>query len=108
MNATEILAYILLGGVLGAVGQSMRVIVGLKKEIDDAKQRTTDKSVKDWFDARELWVSLLLGAIAGIVAAGLAFKPDMTFDKNFLLGVVAAGYAGADFLGGIMSKWQPK
>ena len=108
MNATELLAYIVLGGVLGAVGQGMRVIVGIKKEIDDAKQRDDDKTVKDWFDARELWVSLLLGAIAGVIAAAAAFKPDLTFDKDFLLGVVAAGYAGADFLGGIMSKWQPK
>jgi len=64
--------------------------------------------VKNWFYVRELSIKLLLGAIAGILAALAEFKPDLVYYRKCLLELAAAGYAGSDFISGIMSKWQSK
>jgi CHASE2 domain-containing sensor protein len=105
MNAAQTLTFVLLGALLGAAGQGARVVVGLKKEIVDA--RGTGKTVAQWFDGRELLVSFVLGSVAGIIAAIWQYGPDVLITKNLLLGFAAAGYAGADFIGGLMEKWIP-
>ena len=105
MNASQTLTFVLLGALLGAAGQGARVIVGLKKEIVGARQSGT--TVAQWFDGRELLISFVLGSVAGIVAAIWQYGPDVQITKNLLLGFAAAGYAGADFIGGLMEQWIP-
>lgn len=105
MDAGQTLTFIALGAVLGAAGQGARVIVGLKKEI--ASAREAKRTVDQWFDARELSVSLMLGAVAGVLAAIWQYGATVQITKSLLLGFAAAGYAGADFIGGLMDKWLP-
>src|SRR5437867_10590033 len=106
MDATETLTFVALGALLGAAGQGVRAVIGIKKEIDDAKK--ANKSVKDWFDAKELTISFVLGAIAGILAAVSQYGSELQLTKNLLFGLLAAGYSGADFIGGVMQKWLPQ
>ena len=56
-----------LGAILGATGQGIRVIVGLKKAAESAQ--ATGSSLKQVFNGARLLVSLLIGAIAGMLAA---------------------------------------
>jgi hypothetical protein len=105
MDAGQTLTFVALGALLGAAGQGARAIVGLKKEI--ATARSAGKTVDQWFDGRELVISFVLGAVAGILAAIWQYAPQVPITKSLLLGFAAAGYAGADFIGGLMDKWIP-
>jgi hypothetical protein len=96
------LCTLLIGMILGVTGQIARSVVGLKKEMDNA--RPGDKKW-DWFNMRELLVSLLLGAAAGILSAVLMIGTQL--NREFLLACVAAGYAGSDFIQGFMQKEMP-
>lgn len=103
MDIIQTLTLVSLGAVLGATGQGVRAAIGIKKEMDDAK--TSGK--KDWFNGKELGVSFILGAVAGILAALTQYGPTVELTKSLLFGFVAAGYSGADFIGGLMQKWLP-
>ncbi len=103
MGTAQALAFIALGALLGAAGQAARAIVGIKKAMDDAQ---TAKRT-DWFDPKQLGVSFIIGAVAGIVAAVAQYDPNIAVTKSVLLGFAGAGYAGADFIGGALQKWLP-
>ena len=79
------------------VGQGARVIVGLKKKYDNASE--------NWFDAKLLATSLMIGGIAG--ACGAIFLLDQELEKQTLLALVTIGYAGTDFIEGFMKKKLP-
>ncbi len=109
MDAAQTLAYVALGALLGATGQTLRVIVGIKKELDEARaQKAATNKDKDWFNPGELWVSLLLGAAAGVAAALTQYGPTTAISKELMMALAAAGYSGADFIEGIAAKWLPK
>ena len=60
------------------------------------------------FDARKLWLSLFIGFIAGCLA-GLS-QGITTIDMSasgIALALLAAGYAGTDFIEGIFEKLLP-
>lgn len=105
MDTTQTLTFVALGALLGVAGQGLRAAIGIKKEMEDPKN--AGKSVKDWFNTKELVVSFILGGVAGILAALTQYDPKVEITKNLLFGFVAAGYSGADFIGGIMKKWLP-
>ncbi len=105
MSTADTLAFLTIGALLGAAGQGVRAIVGLEKERDAAPPGTT---WRQWFNGAELAVSFLLGAIAGIVAAISLYEPNAQLTRSMLTGFAGAGYAGADFIGGVLQKWLPK
>jgi hypothetical protein len=88
---------IAVGALFGALGQGVRVIPGTYKRSETGEA----------FSLQVLLVSLMVGAVAGalaalflvaeINAATIAFAP--------LLGLMAAGYAGADFIEGFAGRW---
>lgn len=104
MDVYQAATYVVLGAVLGVLGQGARVIVGLKKEFDEAA--VSKKSMQEWFDLRELMLSLVIGAIAGGLGAVVLFGKAV--DKQLLLSLMAAGYAGTDFIEGMMKTRVPK
>jgi len=104
MDAYAALIYVVLGAFLGAVGQGARAIVGIKKEWEAAS--LSQKEWKDWFDPRELVLSLMIGGIAGSLGAVLLFGAEI--DQEFLLTMVVVGYAGTDFIEGFMKTRVPK
>lgn len=108
MAPEQLIIVILLAGMMGAIGQGARTIVGLKKASDVATG--ADATLSDIFQASRLLVSLLIGFIAGVFAL-LAAGPDKLLGSEVktqvLLGLMAAGYAGTDFIEGFMSKYLP-
>jgi len=106
MDACTALSYLLLGGLLGFVGQGIRVVVGLKKKYDEMLR--SNKKWKDIFDAKQLWVSLLIAFLVGIIAGVLGIINYMgkEINREFLLTLIGIGYAGTDFIEGFIRKPQ--
>jgi predicted chitinase len=107
-----VLAAFLLFGLLGLIGHGIRAVVGLKNAGALNSTTPTEQSV---FSAAYLFVSLMIGFIAGVLA-GIALKlqnlttigPD---DWKELLGIIGSGYIGADFIENTMNlviAGQPK
>jgi len=108
MTNAETLALVGLGAAMGATGQIFRAVVGIKKQMDDAGALSPPRTAKEWFNGKQLFVSLLLGACAGVVAAVTQYEVDLKISKELLLGFAGAGYAGSDFVEGLFQKWLPK
>ncbi len=103
-NPLNTLIIIVLGAILGAVGQGIRVIVGLKKVYDEAVKN--NKPADDLLQYHQLALSLVIGfaigAIAGVLAA--VNSVDTQFSKSVIVAFMAAGYAGTDFIEGFMKN----
>jgi len=104
MDVLLALMYVLLGAVIGAVGQGTRAIIGIKKASDEAAEKVQE--MKDWFNLNYLMFSLILGSIAGVLAAIALLGSEIT--REMLLGLIIAGYAGADFIEGFAERFIPK
>lgn len=104
MDVWTVIGYLLLGGILGAVGQSIRVVVGLKKQHDEAVR--TEKEFKELFDNSRLWTSLLIAFIVGAVAGilGIINFMGQEISKEFILTMIGIGYSGTDFIEGFIVK----
>jgi predicted chitinase len=94
---------------MGLLGQGIRATIGLKNAAALQSSRPDQQSE---FNAAYLFVSLMIGFIAGILA-GFAIGLDQIGKVNplnvqALLGIAAAGYAGADFIENSFSKIIPK
>jgi hypothetical protein len=107
---------LLLGGLMGLLGQGARTVVGLKSMSDEAK--SLGVSPNDLFQAARLLTSLMIGFLVGLAAAliyiasgppaadaAAAAKAAGALDWHILLGFAAAGYAGTDFLEGFISNY---
>lgn len=107
INWLQMMAF---GGIAGSLGQMVRVVAGLKKmaEEADAKGETMSENM----DNGRLIRSLMIGAVAGILAAastvGFIVSGAVTviepITREAFLGIVAAGYAGTDFIEAFMTK----
>ena len=108
MSVTDWLQLILLAGLSGAVGQCARIIIGIKKVNDQAS--ATNQTMGSIVDLSRMVVSLLIGFVAGVLAV-LAMEPNaqffQTIDAKLILAFAAAGYTGADFIEGLMSRYEP-
>lgn len=103
-SVSQWLLIISLGVVAGLLGQAAQVVVGLKKANEVADTRGENFV----FQASKFWISMSLGAIAGALAAVSTVPSDMNLSTQLLLGIVAAGYAGSDFIEGVLSKAIPQ
>ncbi len=105
-TASEWLQLIGIGLISGSLGQAARTVVGLKKLNDKAEE--TDHTFSEFFSSQKLVISLLIGAVAGAFSA-IALAPDLAkLSTTQILGFIAAGYAGADFIEGFMSRMLPQ
>lgn len=105
MDAASWLQLLGLGALMGAVGQGARVVVGVKKLQDAASASTA--TLGSLIDPSRMVISLAIGAIAGVLAA-VSVSIDMArIGPSELLGFAAAGYAGADFIEGLISRVAP-
>jgi hypothetical protein len=96
---------IALGALMGVVGQGIRVTVGLKKASDRAAE--LGQKFTDAIDPARLLVSLLIGAVAGVMAAIVTLSPTSAIERDALLALAAAGYSGTDFIEGFMARYLP-
>lgn len=110
MNLYDIIFQILVGGLLGIIGQGIRVIVGIKKmkDIQQANKINNANIPGGEFDSRRLWLSIFIGFIAGALGGLFAvnLKTPIT-DKGVLSTLIAIGYAGVDFIEGFINKSKP-
>jgi hypothetical protein len=107
MSAVQWIALLALGGLAGMIGQGVRVIAGMKKIHDQVQQQ--NKKFGELFQLSQLLLSLLIGFIAGAVAT-LALNPGqsaVSIDRQSILTLLAAGYAGTDFIEAIIKKYVP-
>lgn len=102
------LEVLLLGALMGILGQGARSIIGLKGMVDDAK--ALNLSPTDLFEAARLITSFLIGFLVGLAAALVYIKNYGAAEPSWhtLLGFVAAGYAGTDFLEGFIAQYLPQ
>jgi hypothetical protein len=100
-----VILQIVTGGLLGLIGQSIRMIIGLKKWYDD---KSLNPGVAPAFDLRRLLISLFMGFIAGALGALFYKDPIDLQHKESLLAVIGFGYAGVDFIEGLMLKYISK
>ncbi len=107
MNLNQVIFQILVGGLLGIIGQGIRMIVGIKKmkEVQSQNKLNNTNIPGGDFDSRRLWLSVFIGFIAG--ALGGLFAVDLMEplkDKTVLATLIAIGYSGVDFIEGFISK----
>ncbi len=96
MTAVELLPILTLGALLGAVGQVLRSIAGLKKLKEDPAGK---------FDPMQLLMSVIIGAAAGVIAmVTLEMTSSKSISTQDIITVIAAGYTGADFIEAFMTK----
>lgn len=106
LNASQWLTLVSFGALLGAVGQMLRVVPGLKKLNDESQSTGVDPRTA--FSSAKLFVSLLIGALAGVLGAiSLSIKPDDALNSGVIVQLMAIGYAGSDFIEGFMQKHLP-
>lgn len=117
------IGFVVLGAILGIVGQLLRVLVGLKKVQDEAKRAVADRAVGGEAYAaslraerrartdvnrflNSLLISVLVGAACGVLAAVNALGAEV--NRSLLLSIVGAGYAGTDFIEGLLREHVPR
>ena len=103
-SAIEWLQILSLGGLIGMLGQGARIAVGIKKLSDEATAKNTATSAL--VEPARLLISLLIGFIAGALAAVSSVTAASQVSTQQVLALAGAGYAGADFIEGAMSTFQ--
>jgi predicted chitinase len=108
VSGSQALSAILLCGLLGALGQGVRAVVGLKNA---GSLNTTTPSSQTSFNVSYFVLSMMIGFIAGILAGiGLGLDTFVKLDLGNLkplLGVIGSGYLGADFVENSLSLVLP-
>jgi len=95
-----------LGAVFGVIGQAIRVVPGLKKMNEEAQ--SAGLAARQMFSGSRMGISLAIGALAGVLAAwGLGIHPADNIKSEVILGLIGAGYAGADFIEGFIKSKLP-
>jgi uncharacterized membrane protein YeaQ/YmgE (transglycosylase-associated protein family) len=102
MTIVQWLQVLCIGALAGAVGQLVRAVSGLAKS-NRARAGSADGG--QGFDPATLVISLVVGATAGALAA-VAMQDQLggNVQTPTILGLMAAGYAGADFIEGFAGK----
>lgn len=112
--ASQIVSSLLLGGLLGATGQGIRAIVGIKKQREEkaAGVRNTE------FSQGRLLATIAIGFVAGVLATLPFFGSNVSesgllteepkWTQQVILTLIAAGYSGGDFIEGFLKNYLPK
>lgn len=111
MSITDIIYTVIAGGLLGAIGQGIRIAVGLKKLSDSNAQQVASGSTPEKMDAGRLWVSIFIGFVAGaigMIIKGASLKTADGYQTEAIVTIIAIGYAGADFIEGFFQTYLNK
>jgi hypothetical protein len=106
---TDLILQILLGGLLGILGQGIRIIVGLKKLNTGNVTKTLNNDDTEGFSASRLLLSIFIGFIAGAIALLIRGADATPAGKTeFIFTIMAAGYSGTDFIEGVFNTYISK
>ncbi len=104
MSPEALSMQIIAGGLLGMLGQGVRVIAGLKKAHDSAAQQNQPLQIEPGSLLISLFIGFTAGALALLSTNGVS-QTDISQSTAFAL--IAAGYAGTDFIEAFMKKYLP-
>lgn len=99
------LQVVALGGLSGLAGQVIRVVAGLKKASDEAAAK--QETLSDVFNGGRLVLSLAIGAVAGFLALLTQVDATGVINVSTILALMAAGYAGTDFVEAFAARYLP-
>jgi len=100
------LSLMLIGGIAGALGQVIRMMVGLKKVREEALAKNLPANAL--IQTSQIFFSLAVGFTAGALAAITVTESAEAVTIQELFGFAGAGYAGADFIEGLMHRVVPQ
>ena len=106
MDPATVLEVLVIGALMGMLGQGARAVVGLKSMADDAHAQGL--SPNDLFQAARLITSLLIGTLVGLASALVYFIDGGTAAQltwHYYVAWAAAAYAGTDALEGFISQY---
>jgi hypothetical protein len=111
MTIIEIINNVLAGGMLGALGQGIRVAVGLKKfNEENAANAAQGKPIEE-FSTGRLVISIFVGFVAGAIGMlvkGATLSDKGNFSTEAIVTIIAIGYSGADFIEGVFNTYINK
>ncbi|WP_419700290.1 hypothetical protein [Mucilaginibacter sp. NFX135] len=104
-----IINLIFTGGLLGVLGQGIRILAGLKKLSNSNVANTVTGEPTNEFSASRLLISIFIGFVAGAIALLIKsnLKPVET-DAALVTTIIAAGYSGADFIESVFNTATSK
>lgn len=102
ITTATIIDSVLAGGLLGLLGQGIRMAIGLKKLSDLNAAKETSNTEKA--DSTRLLISLFIGFVAGALFLLVRDGQDRTLTRELIFSVIAAGYSGADFIEGLFKN----
>ncbi len=103
MSTADLINEILLGGLLGAIGQGIRMAVGLKKLHTSNVNQVIKGDDTEEFSPGRLILSIFIGIVAGAIAIILKGPITDPTNKELIFTIMAAGYSGADFIEGVFN-----
>ena len=101
----DLLNSILAGGLLGILGQGIRTIIGLKKLNEQGKANPDNKEL---FTTNRLLISLFIGFLSGSLAILAKWGSPLKLTNELIMGLIAAGYSGTDFIEGLFNTYIKK
>lgn len=111
MTIIDIMNNVLAGGMLGSLGQGIRIAVGLKKFNEgNAANAAQGKPVEE-FSTSRLIISIFIGFVAGAIGMlikGPAISSKGDFTTEAIITIIATGYSGADFIEGVFNTYVNK
>jgi len=112
MTIPEIINSVIAGGLLGSLGQGIRIAVGLKKLNDSNASLAMQNKTQDEFSTSRLLISVFVGFVAGALALVLKGSNFIDvkgeFKSDAIITIIAIGYSGADFIEGVFNTYINK
>lgn len=107
MEISDWLLHLGCAALMGMAGQFGRAVIGLKKL--SAENERSGLAPMAGFAPGQLVATLFVGALAGMLAMLLLVDPatGIKASKDLIVGLMAAGYAGTDFIEGALGKLLP-
>jgi hypothetical protein len=100
----DILVTLVLGALLGMIGQGLRVWVGISKA--NADPANFNKKMDQYIETRRILFSFLYAFIIGALTGGTMAIGHIgeRWDNSLIMAIITAGYAGTDFIEGFINK----
>jgi hypothetical protein len=111
MIITEIINNVIAGGLLGSLGQGVRLAVGLKKLNAENSKKENEGEDKEPISSGRLILSIFIGFIAGAIGMlikGSTLAPNGNYNSESIVTIIAIGYSGADFIEGVFNTYLTK
>jgi hypothetical protein len=107
----KLIEVIITGGLLGMLGQGIRIIVGIKKIQEQNAVAALSLAAPTELQNSRIIYSLFIGFVAGALGLLVEKNPESLFkmeNNEMIVMLIAIGYAGADFIEGIFKKYMPQ